>query len=614
LAKLPLDEDACAETSDFVALHFSHAATAKTGHHVEDRPKLARDTIKFMMTDCETNSKLTLVSSTSAPTAENGKPYVYTFFDEVDPDAHDDYRTELRKTDKALLEGWKESWQKAGFEPKVLTLADAQSHPQYKEFVAKLESTKLIGKGPPGVRYNQLCFIRWLAMAAAGGGFMCDYDVFPIKDSKHILKLYTGDFFTYDRVPGYGGLPSLMAGTQSEWLRMANAILDHAHNTKPNNEYDAWSDMYALLELNKAHPGTYGIEDVVGEVDGLLGNPFGKDSCEQVSGFVALHFSHSDIYKTGHQVSERPTLAKHAVEYLWDHCGTTTTTTKAKNTSIEPAKEEQQQPSSSSDAQENSNQTEQEKRPFIYIFYDDVDPENQDKNRAQLREADAKLIKAWQSHWHDAGWNPRVLTTKDAEQHAQYDDFVAKVDKIALIGEGGAFGRFNRLNIIRWLAMAAVDGGFMSDYDVFPIRKSSSISSLQKGDFTVYDASPGDGGIPSLMSGSAKEWLRMANELVDVALSTEPTNSFGGWSDLYLLLEIHKRSPDAYTINRLVGNVDPLIGQPLNRKSCELLEPYVALHFSHADAKKTGNENKDRSDLAKHTMSFIKDHCKLDEQ
>jgi hypothetical protein len=82
--------------------------------------------------------------------------------------------------------------------------------------------------------------------------------------------------------------------------------------------------------------------------------------------------------------------------------------------------------------------------------------------------------------------------------------------------------------------MATVGGGWMSDYDVVPLKsivpkeyfeppKRLSKKDMDgingfplpnKGGFTVY---ANDGRVPSHMSGSAKEWDRMAKSLLDLA-------------------------------------------------------------------------------------------------
>merc|ERR1712157_151800 len=49
----------------------------------------------------------------------------------------------------------------------VLTLDDARGHPDYKKFIAAFE------KAEHKLRdYDRMCFLRWLAMANRGGGWI----------------------------------------------------------------------------------------------------------------------------------------------------------------------------------------------------------------------------------------------------------------------------------------------------------------------------------------------------------------------------------------------------------------------------------------------------------
>ena len=89
-----------------------------------------------------------------------GRPVMHTFYEKVSVGKDD------------LLEVWKEELTNAGFEARVLTLKDAERHPYFKEM-------KSIVAPYFGNEYDAMCFYRWLAMAASGGGWMSDYDTFP---------------------------------------------------------------------------------------------------------------------------------------------------------------------------------------------------------------------------------------------------------------------------------------------------------------------------------------------------------------------------------------------------------------------------------------------------
>ena len=77
------------------------------------------------------------------------------------------------KSQRALIDIWERSWRKQGWEPVVLTEDDAKKHPNYSDYKKKLWALPT----EYGHEYEGSCFIRWLAVAMAGGGTMVDYDV-----------------------------------------------------------------------------------------------------------------------------------------------------------------------------------------------------------------------------------------------------------------------------------------------------------------------------------------------------------------------------------------------------------------------------------------------------
>jgi len=73
-----------------------------------------------------------------------------------------------------LMAAWETAWRAKGWETRVLTMDDSRKHPDFKKMDDILARLKVS-------QYNRRCFFRWLAMAANGGGWMSDYDTFPLK-------------------------------------------------------------------------------------------------------------------------------------------------------------------------------------------------------------------------------------------------------------------------------------------------------------------------------------------------------------------------------------------------------------------------------------------------
>jgi hypothetical protein len=102
---------------------------------------------------------------------------------------------------------------------------------------------------------------RWIAMASIGGGWLCDYKVFPLNHFLHHgRKLpYDGALTVY-----MGTNPVLVSGSADEYLRLAYQIGPTAskmieHQKWMNENYPEsykknfiWTDAAALQELRKS--------------------------------------------------------------------------------------------------------------------------------------------------------------------------------------------------------------------------------------------------------------------------------------------------------------------------------------------------------------------------
>lgn len=132
---------------------------------------------------------------------------VFTYFEAV---------TGIDGTDAVkLLELWKREWSAAGWNAQILTEVDARRHLMFPVFDAIVSAFPTIN--PPG--YERACFLRWLAMAAAGGGFLCDYDVMPLRFPPQKAP---------DRLTVYqdhNPCPSLVGGTAAEFERICRFFM-----------------------------------------------------------------------------------------------------------------------------------------------------------------------------------------------------------------------------------------------------------------------------------------------------------------------------------------------------------------------------------------------------
>jgi len=276
---------------------------------VNDHKQMKRSVLATPSDDVET-----------ATISEVDRPVIYTFYNRIDQSVKNTGMT--NHEDDELLEIWKEEWSKAGWEPKILDLHDAESHPRFEEFREKVGKIRLLG---PNTVYNQLCYFRWLAMASVGGGWMSDYDVLPMeKDRKDFdpeESYGDGSFAVYastgkvgPRGPAPGGIPCLMSGSQSEWERLAFSIID---NGLKHPEERLWSDMLALIDLKRQSEDEYILHDLV---LGGFDRDWTAELCHETEQNVAVHFSHSDARKSGHSFEERPDVSRNWIKNWKSAC------------------------------------------------------------------------------------------------------------------------------------------------------------------------------------------------------------------------------------------------------------------------------------------------------
>uniref|UniRef100_A0A7S1YMR6 Uncharacterized protein n=1 Tax=Grammatophora oceanica TaxID=210454 RepID=A0A7S1YMR6_9STRA len=110
-----------------------------------------------------------------------------------------------------------------------------------------------------------------------------------------------------------GGIPSLAAGSASEWQRMADAIWTLGE-TQPSPGGLGWSDMLAVMQLAKSNPDAYRLQNQVLGYKELMDAVAATQEqqqdvlCNVVSAQAcwAVHFSHYDVQSQGHTALDRP--------------------------------------------------------------------------------------------------------------------------------------------------------------------------------------------------------------------------------------------------------------------------------------------------------------------
>ena len=178
----------------------------------------------------------------------------------------------------------------------------------------------------------------------------------------------------------------------------------------------------------------------------------------------------------------------------------------------------------------------------VYTFFQPVDG---------LNSADEKkLILLWKANWASAGWQPQVLNELDAVNHPLYSEYSEMVKKFPSINPG----RYDYYCYMRWLAVAQSceepdTEVAMCDYDVFNYGFLSE--SHTPGKMSLYQ-----GFVPSLVMGDRTSFVNMCHRFMESRPEEwEEINGRPHTSDMFMLRDIVKASPDAFRRFRKVYNV-----------------------------------------------------------
>jgi len=186
-------------------------------------------------------------------------------------------------------------------------------------------------------------------------------------------------------------------------------------------------------------------------------------------------------------------------------------------------------------------------------------------------------LQAWVTAWAAAGWQPRVLDESAAKNHPDFYTLRAKFQKLPTVNSK----EYELACFLRHVALAAVGGGWMSDYDVVPVNMPPCLALPNKGRFTTHEKF-----IPSLVSGSADECTRVAHLLGDVPWEDHPqlfSDSDRPHVSDMVALKFIGDSHDISMAARGCGVVSPdKIFKKGECATCRYGGAPLAMHFSHS--------------------------------
>jgi hypothetical protein len=150
---------------------------------------------------------------------------VFTFFEDLTAGLSPQHNLKAflsRHDHLQILRLWLRNWHANGWDPHILSLADAKAEPNYEAHRIKFARLPTVN----WKQYETVCYLRWLAFAGQGGGVFVDYDIMnmpvariPVSAGKCGLD---ADLVSY---PAF--LPMLVYASPEAAKRLVQSLADY---------------------------------------------------------------------------------------------------------------------------------------------------------------------------------------------------------------------------------------------------------------------------------------------------------------------------------------------------------------------------------------------------
>lgn len=245
-------------------------------------------------------------------------------------------------------------------------------------------------------------------------------------------------------------------------------------------------------------------------------------------------------------------------------------------------------------------------RPVIHTYY-----ESYKNGQTKMETGDVVLLKTWNTAWQMAGWEPKILDEEDAKKHPDYEKLMNIIRDKQAPGEN-CVGRYDMACYKRWIAMAAVGGGVMSDYDVFPMNDIRHFGKKlpNDGKLSVWQR-----WVPALVTGSGEEYSRIAKRIAEVMAdyidkyhAGEETARNKCGSDMLSLVALgHKNNPEYIQSETIIA---PSAITNWTETDCKKYKSAWGVHFSHSSLHAMGSNVNIRGYTAFDFTSEYRKKCK----
>ena len=216
------------------------------------------------------------------------------------------------------------------------------------------------------------------------------------------------------------------------------------------------------------------------------------------------------------------------------------------------------------------------RRPIMHTFFEPV----AGGCCGMTEEGHNNLVEAWRSAWEAYGWETRVLNEADAKSHPYFDLF-----QHLLIQSN--VNEYDRRCFWRWLAMAnQVEGGWMADYDNFPLTLTGEMGLEMQKDpgFKSWQFH-----VPSLLHGDKESWNKIIGHMMNIL---KPDLDVKIISDMQLFMYLHEHL-SAKDMGVSVWENNVFSGFPYLRSGdgkgpkidCKTASSHLTAHLSHRDSQ-----------------------------
>jgi len=190
---------------------------------------------------------------------------IYTYYQDIDFSAQQE-----------LIDVWKISWSRQGYEPIVLNLHDAKKHPYFETLNSEMRRIFREIANKEIVEYGMSCWFRWLAYATQTEEkfYVSDYDAinvnFPITEPNDKLHLMDDacPFLASGTPKQFENLCKAFVEVSNERIEILKQQVNHYHdqeffeyNFMPQNN-DSAEDLRnqhnILMTRNRSHEGGIG--------------------------------------------------------------------------------------------------------------------------------------------------------------------------------------------------------------------------------------------------------------------------------------------------------------------------------------------------------------------